>query len=98
MIVHHRVFWPVGDPAIQRRYVESVAALAAALVATGDEVFFYGTQKDDRVTASEIQSALRSRSPAITPPPFVMPASVDELLDLCASADLLVTTRFHAAV
>jgi len=98
MIVYHGVFWPVRDSAIQQRYIESLAALAAALVATGDDVFFYGTQKDDRVTAGEIQSAFQSLTPSITPPPFVMPASIDELLDLCASADLLVTTRFHGAV
>jgi len=98
MIIHHGAFWPVRDPAVQRRYVESLAALATALVTTGHDVFLYGTQKDDRVTAGEIQSAMRSATPAITPPPFVMPASVDQLLDLCASADLLVTTRFHAAV
>ena len=98
MIVHHQVFWPVNDSASQRRYVESLAALAAALVATGDDVFFYGTQKDDRVTGAEIQAAMRSLTPSITPPPFVMPASVDELIDLSASADFLVTTRFHGAV
>lgn len=98
MIVHHSVFWPVSDPATHRRYVDSLAALAAALVAAGDDVFFYGTQKDDRVTAGEIQAALWTTTPAVAPPPFLMPASVDELLGLCDSADLLVTTRFHGAV
>jgi polysaccharide pyruvyl transferase WcaK-like protein len=98
MIVHHGVFWPVRDAAIHRRYVESVAALATALVAHGNDVFFYGTQKDDRVTAEEIQSAMQSATASSPPPLFVMPPSVDDLLDLCASTDLLVTTRFHGAV
>jgi polysaccharide pyruvyl transferase WcaK-like protein len=98
MIVHHGVFWPVRDAAIHRRYIESVAALATALVAHGNDVFFYGTQKDDRVTAEEIQSAMQSATTTSPPPSFVMPTSVDDLLDLCASADLLVTTRFHGAV
>jgi polysaccharide pyruvyl transferase WcaK-like protein len=98
MIVHHSVFWPVRDPAVQQRYIDSLAHLAAALVAEGDDVFFYGTQKDDRVTAQETQAAMRGAAPSIPVPPFVMPASVAELLELCARADVLVTTRFHGAV
>jgi len=97
MIVHHSIFWPVHDPVRQQRYVESLAQLAAALVAEGHDVFFYGTQKDDRVTAQEIQAAMPGTT-AYPTPVFVMPASVDELLELCAGADLLVTTRFHGAV
>lgn len=92
MIVHNSVFWPVRDPALQQRYVDSLARLAAALIAEGHDVFFYGTQKDDRVTAKEVQAAMPNA------PPFVLPASVNELLELCAGADLLVTTRFHGAV
>jgi polysaccharide pyruvyl transferase WcaK-like protein len=98
MIVHHGVFWPVRDPALQRRYIESLAHLAAALVAEGHDVFFYGTQKDDRVTATEVQAVLPGATPAHPAPPFIMPESIDELLELCAGADLLVTTRFHGAV
>ncbi len=98
MIVYHSVFWPVRDPAVQQRYIESLAQLAAALVAEGRDVFFYATQKDDRVTATEVQAAMRANAPSIPAPPFVMPASVAELLELCAGADVLVTTRFHGAV
>jgi len=98
MIVYHSVFWPVRDPAVQQRYIKSLAHLAAALVAEGHDIFFYGTQKDDRVTAEEVQAAIRGATPSHLTPAFVMPASVDELLELCAGADLLVTTRFHGAV
>ena len=98
MIVHHSVFWPVRDPAVQQRYIDSLVHLAAALVAEGHDVFFYGTQKDDRVTATEVQAAMRGATPSQPAPAFVMPATIDELLELCAGADLLVTTRFHAAV
>jgi len=98
MIVHHSVFWPVRDPAVQQRYIDSLAHLAAALVAEGHDVFFYGTQKDDRVTAKEVQAAMRGATPSHPAPAFVMPASVAELLELCAGADVLVTTRFHGAV
>ncbi len=92
MIVHHGVFWPVRDAEIQQRYIESLAHLAGALIAEGHDVFFYGTQKDDRVTAKEVQAAMPQA------PPFVLPGSINELLELCADADLLVTTRFHGAV
>jgi len=98
MIVHNSFFWPVRDPALQQRYVDSLAHLAAALVAERHDVFLYGTQKDDRVAATEVHAAMPWATPAQPAPPFVMPASVDELLELCAGADLLVTTRFHGAV
>jgi len=100
MIVHHRAFWPVTDAKLQRRYIESLAALASALVAEGHDVFFYGTQTSDQVTVLETQASMRAARPssALEIPPFVMPASVNQLLELCASADLLVTTRFHGAV
>ena len=94
MIVHHRAFWPVTDGQLQRRYIESLAALATALVTAGHDVFFYGTQTGDQVTAQETQAAMRP----LQAPAFVMPASVYQLLELCASADFLVTTRFHGAV
>jgi polysaccharide pyruvyl transferase WcaK-like protein len=98
MIVHHSAFWPVSNPVLQRRYIQSLAALAATLVASGHEVFFYGTQTGDQVTAEETAAAMRAVAPSLQIPAFVMPASVNDLLQLCASADLLVTTRFHGAV
>lgn len=98
MIVHHGVFWPVRDPALQQLYIESLADLAASLVREGHDVFFYGTQKDDRVTTQEVQAAMALHAAAHPVPEFVLPASIDGLLELCAGADLLVTTRFHGAV
>ena len=98
MIVHHKTFWPVTDPDLQRRYMQSLAALAARLVASGHDVFFYGTQTSDQVTAEETRAAMRAAAPALQLPAFVMPASVTQLLQLCASCDLLVTTRFHGAI
>jgi len=98
MIVHNSFFWPVHDPAVQQRYIQSLAHLAAALLAEGYDVFLYGTQKDDRVPATAVQAAMPGATPEHAAPPFVMPASIDELLELCAGADLLVTTRFHGAV
>ncbi len=98
MIVHHRGFWPVADAALQERYVHSLAVLAIRLAASGHDVFFYGTQTGDEVTAEETRAVMRSAAPSLPLPAFVMPTSIDELLHLCASVDVLVTTRFHGAV
>lgn len=98
MIVYHGVFWPVSDRELYRRYVETLAALVAELDRDGHEVFLYGTQKDDVVPAEEIQEALRTTFPAARVPEYRGPETVAGLLQLCASADLLVTTRFHGAV
>jgi len=98
MIVHNPEFWPVASADLHRRYVESLATLASALSAGGHDVFFYGTQTADQVSAREVQVAMRAASPSVQIPPFLMPASVGELFELCASADLLVTTRFHGAI
>ena len=98
MIVHNPEFWPVASPELHGRYVESLAALASTLSTSGHDVFFYGTQAADQVSAQEVQLAMRAAAPALQLPPFVMPASINQLFELCASADLLVTTRFHGAV
>jgi len=98
MIVYHGVFWPVADRERYRRYIETLAALIAELERDGHEVFLYGTQKDDAVPAEEIQGALRTAFPGATVPDYHPPESVEGLLRLCSSADLLVTTRFHGAV
>jgi len=98
MIVYHGLFWPVGDRDLYRRYVETLAALVAALHRDGFEVFLYGTQKDDAVPAGEIQDVLRTTFPAAAVPEYLGAETVAGLLQLCASADVLVTTRFHGAV
>jgi polysaccharide pyruvyl transferase WcaK-like protein len=98
MIVHNPEFWPVASCELHGRYVESLAALASTLIASGHDVFFYGTQAADQVSAQEVQLAMRAAAPALPLPPFVMPASINQLFELCASADLLVTTRFHGAI
>ena len=98
MIVHHSTFWPESDDALHDRYVGALAELAAGLVRDGYEVFFYGTQKDDRTSADEVQAAMRARSERATIPGYVHPETVDELIALCQSTDVLVTTRFHGAV
>lgn len=98
MIVYHGVFWPIGDRELYRNYVETLATLAAELDRDGHEVFFYGTQKDDAFPAEEIQQVLRTRFPEAAVPEYHPPETVPGLLTLCASADLLVSTRFHGAV
>lgn len=98
MIVYHRVFWPVGDRKLYLHYVETLAALAAELDRDGHEVFLYGTQKDDAVPAEEIQQVLRKDFPGVSVPQYERPETVPDLLALCGSADLLVSTRFHGAV
>lgn len=98
MIVHHRVFWPVSDTGLYHRYIEALATFATGLISDGHEVFLYGTQKDDRVTAEEIQGAIRAAVPSTPVPQFTLPRTIEELLDLCATADVLVPTRFHGGV
>jgi polysaccharide pyruvyl transferase WcaK-like protein len=98
MIVHHGTFWPESDAAIHDRYITSLAEFAAGLLRDGYEVFFYGTQKDDLISADEVREAMRSFAPDAALPGYVLPESIDELIELCDSADVLVTTRFHGAV
>ena len=98
MIVYHGIFWPVSDRDLYRRYVVTLAALVADLDREGAEVFLFGTQKDDAVPAAEVQDVIRADFPAAAVPEYRGPETVEGLLRLCSSADLLVTTRFHGAV
>jgi polysaccharide pyruvyl transferase WcaK-like protein len=98
MIVYHGLFWPVSDRKLYDHYVKTLAALAAELYRGGHEVFLYGTQKDDAVPAEEIQNTLRNDFPGVAVPRYEGPETVPELLALCSSADLLVSTRFHGAI
>ena len=98
MIVHHSTFWPDSDRMLHDRYVDSLAEFADGLLRDGYDVFFYGTQKDDRTSADEVRRAMSARSPSARLPEYILPESVDELIALCEAADVLVTTRFHGAV
>ena len=88
----------LGLPPAPGEVTEGLAALAAALDEEGHEVFLYGTQKDDAVPAEEIREIIRTSYPGRTVPDYQPPVSVPHLFELCSSADLLVTTRFHGAV
>jgi polysaccharide pyruvyl transferase WcaK-like protein len=100
MPMFHGFYWCYPDEAKYQRYVERLAMFSARLIREGYPVFFFGTQKDDEETFHDVHKRLREElGESATPDRLYRRCEhVSELMAALASADFVVTTRFHGTV
>jgi polysaccharide pyruvyl transferase WcaK-like protein len=100
MPVYDGRYWCTPDASKYRAYVEKVAAFASALLHENYPVFFFGTQvRDEDVIADLLNILRKERALENRVTELVKPSSsVDELMGVLATVDLVVATRFHGLV
>ena len=93
-------FWAENDPRVYRRYVETLASFAEALLARGDRVRFIPTQlRADPPVIADIVQVLRERGwPGDASELAPQVRTFEDLIRELGEADVVVATRFHGAV
>ena len=94
MPVHDARYWPVADDASYAAYVTALAGLIRRLRAAGYQAFLYATQTSDERVIADVLAATEEAGTL----PVYGATTLDELLRVVDSADLLVPTRFHGTV
>lgn len=92
--------WPVADSQRYGRYVEFVRSVCEHLISQGiNVVLFVGEVRHDRATIDDLLrllSAVGKRYPGtLSAPPI---ASVQELLSVLRTADVVIASRFHGTL
>ena len=100
MPVYDERYWFESSPEKNRRYLNEVAAFAAALLKDGCGVFFLATHPMDAAVAKDILGVMETEhgQHPWDRDPVRAPATVPQLLREIESADLVVATRFHGTV
>lgn len=93
-------YWPESAPEKNRRFVSELAALAAGAVKEGYGLFFFATHPRDARVAHDILALMAAEHGQRPWGDDTVRCSrtTEDLLRDIASADLVVTTRFHGAV
>jgi polysaccharide pyruvyl transferase WcaK-like protein len=96
MAIYNERYWFAPDREKYRRYIGQMAEFATFVLGEGCPVFFFGTQPYDELAIDDVMAALasRERMPARARPS----ETVSELMQVVRRADVVVATRFHAAV
>lgn len=100
MPLYDDFYWYTTDKERYARYVRSLTELVEHLVDAGYPVFFFPTQLKDLNVADEIVRAMhpdRARG-LVQPEPVKRPHSVEELMSVIETADIVVATRFHGTL
>jgi polysaccharide pyruvyl transferase WcaK-like protein len=100
MPVYDRRYWFEHDDGRYHAYVEKLAIFAAKLIEGNYSVFFFPTMwRDDDVIRDVLEALKRRCGRAVDLQECVRPSQhVNELVAVLRSADIVVATRFHAAV
>ena len=92
-------YWCETDDGKYRAYVEKLAQLSARLSELGLPVFFFGTQEKDYDVIDDVVENLPAADRASAEGGLVKHASsVQELMKVISSSDIVVATRFHGTV
>jgi polysaccharide pyruvyl transferase WcaK-like protein/glycosyltransferase involved in cell wall biosynthesis len=93
-------YWPEAAPEKNRRFVSELAALAAGAIKEGHDVFFFATHPRDARVARDILALMEAEHGQRPGGADLVrsSATTEALLRDIASADLVVTTRFHGAL
>jgi polysaccharide pyruvyl transferase WcaK-like protein len=93
-------YWPEWAPDKYARFVSELAAFATALQREGYHPFFFGTHpRDERVAAEALAVMEKEHGIARAAlPPVKSSATIERLLAVMESADVIVPTRFHGAL
>ena len=100
MPIYDGTYWPEDAPVRYTGYIKEMAAFATALRSEGYSIFFFGTHPRDISVAHDIQICMKREhgEPSQETVPLKTSATIEELLDVLASADLIVATRFHGVL
>jgi len=99
MPVKDKRYWYFADDDGYRQYVTSLVDLCDWLTTSGHPWFMYATQPKDMNVMLDVVHDLQERGfdRADLQSRLHAPGTVNELLSLLTTADLLVATRFHGA-
>lgn len=99
MPVYDRRTWYKADDALYQRYVAQLALFASRLLREGFPVFFFTTHPSDNQVIDDVLAAIDSELLAVNGGPARKSSqTVDEVMSVFASADLVVATRYHGTV
>jgi polysaccharide pyruvyl transferase WcaK-like protein len=100
MPVYDARYWFEHDQARYSSFVRDLAAFAAKLVRAGNSVFLFPTMWRDDDVIHDVIKVLSSEHMLALERDFAYRPndSVQGLVDVIRSADIIVATRFHAAV
>ncbi|WP_319525819.1 polysaccharide pyruvyl transferase family protein [uncultured Desulfosarcina sp.] len=102
MPVFDKRYWPVSDDRKYRLYVENFAELYVALKKNGFEPFFYNTQNSDLLVIEDVIALISCQTRTSVVDREIVEVcrsdTLDELMNVIASADILVPTRFHGII
>jgi len=88
-------YWPTADADRYRRYLDALAELSAAIVATGKRVVLFGTRAAREWAADDVLVRLSSDVQASGRIELARPRTLEQLLELLSHSDFVVATRFH---
>ena len=92
-------YWCEADDGRYQAYVGKLARFAALLRDRSFPVFFFGTQRKDYDAIDDVLALLPQEDVAPPNGAFVRDASsVQELMKIISSSDIVVATRFHGTV
>lgn len=99
MPVYDRRTWYKADDALYERYVAQLALFASRLMREHHSVFFFATHPSDNEVIDDVLAGIDSELLAA----YGVPArkssrTVDEVMSVFASADIVVATRYHGTV
>ncbi len=100
MAYYARHYWPVHDQTIYTAYVEKIASFGLWLVRHGYTVtLFPGQVRADAPVIDDVVQLMASADPRSVERVVHKPiATVEELIDLVAAADLITATRYHSVL
>ena len=92
-------YWCEADDGRYQAYVEKLARFAALLRDQGFPVFFFGTQRKDYDAVDDVLKHLPQEAAVPANGALVRDASsVQDLMKIISSSDIVVATRFHGTV
>lgn len=89
-------YWPDADAGRYQAFVAAMTAVVEGVRALGATPFLFPTQPGDLHVITDIEARLAARG--AHPVEVERPETVEALMDVLASADLVVPTRFHGTV
>lgn len=98
MAVYDRRYWYVADDDKYASYVGKLAAFCSLLLDQDYPLFLFATQPKDEGVIVDVLNDLESRGYSDVRRLMRSTDSIDGLVELMRSADILVPTRFHGVV
>ena len=100
MPVYDSRYWYIGDNKMYFDYVQKLAAFSAVLLREKYTLFFFATMPRDEAVIEDVLAALDEYgiNTSIIDSLVKTSRTVDGLMEIFTSADIIVATRFHGTV